>query len=192
MEFPSFAGPGAMVSFGAVGRDNGSGNSFYQSFEMQENGDEYLDDYFSQPEKKRRLSVHQVQFLERSFDVENKLEPERKLQLANELGLQPRQIAVWFQNRRARCKTKHLETEYETLHSSYKTLKMDYDYLLKENEKLKAEVMGNSFSKIDSNCYSCFPYAHICDVAIFLPGASPHTRRDGSRCGARELRRIVH
>ncbi|XP_047967318.1 homeobox-leucine zipper protein HAT5-like isoform X2 [Salvia hispanica] len=137
----SFLGPGAMVSFGAVGRDNGSGNSFYQSFEMQENGDEYLDDYFSQPEKKRRLSVHQVQFLERSFDVENKLEPERKLQLANELGLQPRQIAVWFQNRRARCKTKHLETEYETLHSSYKTLKMDYDYLLKENEKLKAEVL---------------------------------------------------
>ncbi|KAG6412255.1 hypothetical protein SASPL_124928 [Salvia splendens] len=137
----SFLGPGAMVSFGAVGRDNGSGNSFYQSFEMQENGDEYLDDYFSQPEKKRRLSADQVQFLERSFDVENKLEPERKLQLANELGLQPRQIAVWFQNRRARCKTKSLETEYETLHSSYKSLKMDYDNLLKANEKLKAEVL---------------------------------------------------
>ncbi|XP_057785232.1 homeobox-leucine zipper protein HAT5-like [Salvia miltiorrhiza] len=137
----SFLGPGAMVSFGAVGRDNSSGNSFYQSFEMQENGEEYLDDYFSQPEKKRRLSVDQVQFLERSFEVENKLEPDRKLQLANELGLQPRQIAVWFQNRRARCKTKHLETEYETLHSSYKSLKMDYDYLVKENEKLKAEVL---------------------------------------------------
>ncbi|XP_042017889.1 homeobox-leucine zipper protein HOX16-like isoform X2 [Salvia splendens] len=137
----SFLGPGAMVSFGAVGRDTGSGNSFYKSFEMQENRDEYLDDYFSQPEKKRRLSVDQVQFLERSFEVENKLEPERKLQLANELGLQPRQIAVWFQNRRARCKTKHLETEYEALHSSYKSLKMDYDYLLKENEKLKAEVL---------------------------------------------------
>ncbi|KAL1541592.1 homeobox-leucine zipper protein HOX5-like isoform X1 [Salvia divinorum] len=137
----SFLGPGAMVSFGAVGRDKGSGNSFYRSFEMHENGNKYLDDYFSQPEKKRRLSVDQVQFLERNFEVENKLEPERKLQLANELGLQPRQIAVWFQNRRARCKTKHLETEYETLHSSYTSLKMDYDCLLKENEKLKAEVL---------------------------------------------------
>lgn len=139
------------MSFGTVGRDNGSGNSFYQSFEMQENGDEYLDDYFNQPEKKRRLSADQVQFLERSFDVENKLEPERKLQLANELGLQPRQIAVWFQNRRARCKTKSLETEYETLHSSYKSLKMDYDNLLKANEKLKAEVMQKSFLKIFLN-----------------------------------------
>ncbi|KAG6384374.1 hypothetical protein SASPL_155813 [Salvia splendens] len=137
----SFLGPGAMVSFGNVGRDDRSGNSFYQLFEMQENGDEYFDDYFSQPEKKRRLSADQVQFLERSFDVENKLEPERKLQLANELGLQPRQIAVWFQNRRARCKTKSLETEYETLHSSYKSLKMDYDNLVKANEKLKAEVL---------------------------------------------------
>lgn len=134
----SFLGPEAMVSFGAVGRDNGA---FYQPFEMQENGDEYLDDYFSQPEKKRRLSVDQVQFLERSFEVENKLEPDRKVQLANELGLQPRQIAVWFQNRRARCKTKHLESEYETLHSSYKSLKTDYDHLLKENEKLRAEVL---------------------------------------------------
>lgn len=137
----SFLGPRAMVSFGGVGRVNRSGNSFYQSFDLHENGDEYLDDYFNQPEKKRRLSVDQVQFLERSFEVENKLEPERKVQLANELGLLPRQIAVWFQNRRARCKTKQLETEYESLNASYKSLKTDYDYLLKENEKLKAEVL---------------------------------------------------
>ncbi|KAH6799038.1 Homeobox-leucine zipper protein family [Perilla frutescens var. frutescens] len=137
----SFLGPRGMVSFGCVGSVNGSGNSLYQSFDLQENGEEYLDDYFNQPEKKRRLSVDQVQFLERSFEAENKLEPERKVQLANELGLQPRQIAVWFQNRRARWKTKHLETEYETLHASFKSLKTDYDYLLKENEKLKAEVL---------------------------------------------------
>lgn len=137
----SFLGTRAMVSFGGVGQVHGSGNSFYQSFDLHENGDEYLDDYFNQPEKKRRLSVDQVQFLERSFEVENKLEPDRKVQLANELGLQPRQIAVWFQNRRARCKTKNLETEYESLHASYKSLKTDYDYLVEENEKLKAEVL---------------------------------------------------
>ncbi|KAH6760135.1 hypothetical protein C2S52_009421 [Perilla frutescens var. hirtella] len=63
-------------------------------------------------EKKRRLSVDQVKALEKNFEVENKLEPERKVKLAQELGLQPRQVAVWFQNRRARWKTKQLERDY--------------------------------------------------------------------------------
>ncbi|CAI0549406.1 unnamed protein product, partial [Linum tenue] len=90
--------------------------------------------------KKRRLSVDQVQFLEKSFEVENKLEPERKIQLAKDLGLQPRQVAIWFQNRRARWKTKRLEKDYDLLQSSYDTLKADYDGLLREKDKLKAEV----------------------------------------------------
>ncbi|KAF9681850.1 hypothetical protein SADUNF_Sadunf05G0045800 [Salix dunnii] len=63
-------------------------------------------------EKKRRLSGDQVKALEKNFEVENKLEPERKVKLAQELGLQPRQVAVWFQNRRARWKTKQLERDY--------------------------------------------------------------------------------
>ncbi|CAI0399287.1 unnamed protein product, partial [Linum tenue] len=99
-----------------------------------------LDEYFRQPEKKRRLSVDQVQFLEKSFEVENKLEPERKIQLAKDLGLQPRQVAIWFQNRRARWKTKRLEKDYDALQSSFDALKADYDGLLKEKDKLKAEV----------------------------------------------------
>lgn len=95
---------------------------------------------FQPAEKKRRLSVEQVQFLEKSFEVENKLEPERKVQLAKDLGLQPRQVAIWFQNRRARYKTKLLEKEYDALKSSYDKLKADYDALLKQNEKTKNEV----------------------------------------------------
>ncbi|KAK3219528.1 hypothetical protein Dsin_013498 [Dipteronia sinensis] len=63
-------------------------------------------------EKKRRLSVDQVKALEKNFEVENKLEPERKVKLAQELGLQPRQVDVWFQNCRARWKTKQLERDY--------------------------------------------------------------------------------
>ncbi|KAK4487364.1 hypothetical protein RD792_006014 [Penstemon davidsonii] len=136
----SFLGSRSMVSFGALGGVDKSGSSF---FLQDENGDEYLDEYFeNQPDKKRRLSVDQVQFLERSFETENKLEPDRKVKLAKELGLQPRQIAIWFQNRRARWKTKQLETEYETLNSSYESLKENYDNLLKENEKLKIEVVN--------------------------------------------------
>ncbi|XAR65148.1 hypothetical protein NMG60_11009152 [Bertholletia excelsa] len=95
---------------------------------------------FHHPEKKRRLTADQVQFLERNFEVENKLEPERKAQLAKEIGLQPRQVAIWFQNRRARFKTKQLEKDYGSLKAAYDRLKTDYDGLLKENESLKNEV----------------------------------------------------
>ena len=113
---------------------------FYRPREIEEAVDNELDRGLHQPEKKRRLTANQVQFLEKSFEVENKLEPERKIQLARDLGLRPRQVAIWFQNRRARWKTKQLDKDYETLKSSYNVLKADYDNLLKEKEKLKTEV----------------------------------------------------
>ncbi|KAK9278522.1 hypothetical protein L1049_028090 [Liquidambar formosana] len=137
----SFLGSSSMVSFEDIRGGNRSDRSFFHSFDQDENGDDDLDEYFRQPEKKRRLTTDQVQFLERSFEVENKLEPERKIQLAKDLGLQPRQVAIWFQNRRARWKTKQLEKDYETLQAGYNSLKADCDNLFKEKEKLKAEVL---------------------------------------------------
>jgi homeobox-leucine zipper protein len=130
-----------MFSFGDTNRRNGVENSFFGSFDHDENGEDDFDDYLHQPEKKRRLKSDQVQFLEKSFESENKLEPERKVQLANELGLQPRQVAIWFQNRRARWKTKQLERDYDVLQSSYYSLKANYENILKDNNKLKAEVL---------------------------------------------------
>jgi homeobox-leucine zipper protein len=140
-------GSRSMMSFADVHQANGSTRPFFRPYDHEDNGDDDLDEYFHQPEKKRRLTVDQVQFLERSFEVENKLEPERKIQLAKDLGLQPRQVAIWFQNRRARWKTKQLEKDYEVLQSSYNGLKADYDNLFKEKEKLKAEVKTLSFCK---------------------------------------------
>ncbi|PON35789.1 Octamer-binding transcription factor [Parasponia andersonii] len=138
----SFLGSRSMMSFEDVRGENGSKKSFFRSFGSDEIGlDDDLDEYFHQPGKKRRLTVDQVQFLEKSFEVENKLEPERKVQLAKDLGLQPRQVAIWFQNRRARWKTKQMEKDYDVLQASYNSLKADYESLRKETDKLKAEVL---------------------------------------------------
>ncbi|KAJ4803840.1 Homeobox-leucine zipper protein family [Rhynchospora pubera] len=83
-------------------------------------------------DKKRRFSEDQIKSLESMFQTQTKLEPRQKLQLAKELNLEPRQVAIWFQNKRARWKSKQLEREYSAL-------KADYDSLLSSFESLKQE-----------------------------------------------------
>ncbi|GAB4829187.1 Homeobox-leucine zipper protein ATHB-13 [Ancistrocladus abbreviatus] len=106
-------------------------------------GEEDLSDDGSQAgEKKRRLNMEQVKTLEKNFELGNKLEPERKMQLAKALGLQPRQIAIWFQNRRARWKTKQLEKDYEVLKRQFDALKADNEALQSQNQKLQCEILA--------------------------------------------------
>ncbi|CAA7022180.1 unnamed protein product [Microthlaspi erraticum] len=84
--------------------------------------------------RKRKLSDEQVRMLEMSFEDEHKLESERKDRLASELGLDPRQVAVWFQNRRARWKNKRLEDEYTKL-------KHTHENVVVEKCRLDSEVL---------------------------------------------------
>ncbi|XP_073145672.1 homeobox-leucine zipper protein ATHB-23-like isoform X2 [Henckelia pumila] len=93
-------------------------------------------------EKKRRLNLEQVKALEKSFELGNKLEPERKMQLARALGLQPRQVAIWFQNRRARWKTKQLEKDYDVLKRQFEALKSDNNALKSQNNKLQSQLLA--------------------------------------------------
>ncbi|CAK7324257.1 unnamed protein product [Dovyalis caffra] len=88
----------------------------------------------------KRFSDEQVRSLESMFESETKLESRKKMQLARELGLQPRQVAIWFQNRRARWKTKQIEQEYKTLKANYDNLASSYESLKNERESLVSQL----------------------------------------------------
>ncbi|XP_076957426.1 homeobox-leucine zipper protein HOX22-like [Bidens hawaiensis] len=88
----------------------------------------------------RRFTNQQIKSLETIFQTESKLEPRKKLQLAKDLGLQPRQVAIWFQNKRARWRSKQLERDYNVLKASFDSLSSRYDLLNKENQSLTNQL----------------------------------------------------
>ena len=90
---------------------------------------------------KRRFRDEQIRLLESIFESETKLEPRKKLQLARELGLQPRQVATWFQNRRARWKSKQIEQDYRKLRANYDNLASKFESLKKEKQSLILQVL---------------------------------------------------
>ncbi|XP_073147368.1 homeobox-leucine zipper protein ATHB-40-like [Henckelia pumila] len=90
--------------------------------------------------RKTKLNEEQVNVLETNFGSEHKLESERKDRLAAELGLQPRQVAVWFQNRRAKWKSQKLEEEYSMLKSQHDSAVVEKCCLETELLKLKEQL----------------------------------------------------
>ncbi|XP_076909070.1 uncharacterized protein LOC143566198 [Bidens hawaiensis] len=84
----------------------------------------------------KRFSDEQIKSLESVFKKENKLEPRKKLEMARELGLHPRQVAIWFQNRRARWKSKQVEQDHNNLKADYDTLNHRFQSLKKEKHDL--------------------------------------------------------
>ncbi|KAL1196257.1 Homeobox-leucine zipper protein ATHB-23 [Cardamine amara subsp. amara] len=129
---------------GFVGKRSPMTMNHVQGFcNLEMNGEEeFSDDGSKMGEKKRRLNIEQLKTLEKNFELGNKLESDRKLELARALGLQPRQIAIWFQNRRARSKTKQLEKDYDMLKRQFESLKDENETLQTQNQKLQAQVVA--------------------------------------------------
>ncbi|XP_071737514.1 homeobox-leucine zipper protein HAT14-like [Rutidosis leptorrhynchoides] len=95
--------------------------------------------------KKLRLTKEQSVFLEDSFKEHNTLNPKQKLILADQLNLRPRQIEVWFQNRRARTKLKQTEVDCEYLKTCCESLTEENRRLQKELQELRALKTSQPF-----------------------------------------------
>ncbi|KAI3989803.1 hypothetical protein MKX01_040773 [Papaver californicum] len=107
---------------GEVERTHLSNNNNHNSNSNSSNNNSANDENNNHIERKRRMRWDQIESLERSFQEEIKLEPERKIKLAQELGLQPRKVAA-----------KQLECLYDSL-------KQEFDIVSREKLKLQEEV----------------------------------------------------
>ncbi|CAA6653493.1 unnamed protein product [Spirodela intermedia] len=88
--------------------------------------------------KKLRLNKEQSALLEAMFKEHNTLNPTQKQTLASKLNLRPRQVEVWFQNRRARTKLKQTEVDCEHLRKYCERLADENRRLQKELHQLRA------------------------------------------------------
>ncbi|KAK2656739.1 hypothetical protein Ddye_009791 [Dipteronia dyeriana] len=95
--------------------------------------------------KKLRLTKEQSALLEESFKQHSTLNPKQKQALARQLNLRPRQVEVWFQNRRARTKLKQTEVDCEFLKKCCETLTDENRRLQKELQELKALKLAQPF-----------------------------------------------
>ncbi|MQL79168.1 hypothetical protein Taro_011600 [Colocasia esculenta] len=88
--------------------------------------------------KKLRLTREQSSLLEDSFREHSTLTPSQKQELAAKLDLRPRQVEVWFQNRRARTKLKQTEEDCEFLKKCCESLSDENRRLKKELQELRS------------------------------------------------------
>ncbi|KAK4415335.1 Homeobox-leucine zipper protein HAT22 [Sesamum alatum] len=116
-------------SFKIIGDDK-QGCKNYDSFSCKDQDDDSSKDF---SRKKLRLTRDQITLLEDSFRQHTTLNTAQKQTLAEKLNLKPRQVEVWFQNRRARTKLKQTEVDREFL-------KKNCERLSEENRRLKKEL----------------------------------------------------
>ncbi|KAK1423447.1 hypothetical protein QVD17_18750 [Tagetes erecta] len=104
--------------------------------------------------KKLRLTKSQSALLEEAFKHHSSLNPKQKQELARELKLRPRQVEVWFQNRRARTKLKQTEMNFEHL-------KKCCEKLTDENQRLQTELQELKALKRSPPFYMQLPAATL-------------------------------
>ncbi|KAH7567576.1 hypothetical protein JRO89_XS07G0095700 [Xanthoceras sorbifolium] len=122
----------------SVKKEREVGDEEVEELERVSNSRVSDEDEEGSPRKKLRLNKAQFATLEESFKEHSTLTPKQKQALAEKLNLRPRQVEVWFQNRRARTKLKQTEVDCELLKKCCETLTEENKRLQKELQELKS------------------------------------------------------
>ncbi|KAI5181255.1 hypothetical protein NEOKW01_1474 [Nematocida sp. AWRm80] len=117
-----------------------SPESYFDSFHKTPQG-EFKNTYYNpfHVKPRKRTSKEQLEVLEKTFETNIKPDAALRKSLASRLGMTPRSVQVWFQNKRAKVKndknTKSIEPQPKeeieitpSLYASKETLKSKEDY----------------------------------------------------------------
>ncbi|KAG6526070.1 homeobox-leucine zipper protein HOX19-like [Zingiber officinale] len=111
--------------------------------------------------KKLRLTKEQSAMLEDRFKEQSTLNPKQKHALSKQLNLRPRQVEVWFQNRRARTKLKQTEVDCEFLKRCCESLTDENRRLHRELQELKSLKLPSPPPPPPPAVYMQFPAATL-------------------------------
>ncbi|KAK8546248.1 hypothetical protein V6N13_067476 [Hibiscus sabdariffa] len=143
---PNSAVSSFQMDFGRIRNGSKRGKRDLKGAEAERaSNDDDDDELNGSARKKLRLSKEQSAFLEESFKEHSTLNPKQKLALAKQLNLRPRQVEVWFQNRRARTKLKQTKVDCEYLKRCCETLTEENKRLQKELQELRALKISQPF-----------------------------------------------
>ncbi|CAL9775069.1 unnamed protein product [Musa acuminata subsp. burmannicoides] len=120
----------------SVKKENHAGDEEEEAERLSSRGSDEEDE--GGVRKKLRLTKEQSALLEDRFKEHSTINPKQKQTLAGQLNLRPRQIEVWFQNRRARTKLKKMEVDCTLLKRYCEKLSDENQRLQKELQQLKA------------------------------------------------------
>ncbi|CAL5015384.1 unnamed protein product [Urochloa decumbens] len=99
-----------------------------------------------------RHTPHQIHHLEAVFKENHHPDEKQRAELSRRLGLEPRQVKFWFQNRRT-LKKNQMERQENAL-------------LRQENEKLRAENMSIREAMRDAACHGCGGPALLGEMSV--------------------------
>ncbi|KAL3649618.1 hypothetical protein CASFOL_006021 [Castilleja foliolosa] len=109
--------------------ESGSGSEHMEGLSVSGNEQEIEHNTAQQPPvKKKRYHRHtarQIQEMESLFKECPHPDDKQRLKLSQELGLKPRQVKFWFQNRRTQMKAQHDRQDNVVLRSENESLKND-------------------------------------------------------------------
>nr|TKV97309.1 hypothetical protein SEVIR_9G485600v2 [Setaria viridis] len=120
------------------------------------------DDDDGSTRKKLRLTKEQSALLEDRFKEHSTLNPKQKVALAKQLNLRPRQVEVWFQNRRARTKLKQTEVDCEFLKRCCESLTEENRRLQRELQELRSLKFAAPPAAASHHFFNPFTHSAAC------------------------------